>query len=548
MNRRRHILFAVLSLSLLLTACGNKGDLAVQFSNEGLIPEAYLPADLGLVVSYSTRDAEQFSAVESMGKALGDEDRVSRTASETLDTKLGDVGLDFEEDLKPALGDQFRMIYGVRPVKDGDPENFAVVTLEEPSKMTDVLSKLADEDQLSFKKLSELDAYIKEDSGLYMAVKDDLLLVASSGENLVTMSEMEEDSSLWGSEAYQDTLESIGPNYLLYGVMYPSVYTDDLSLPAGFSVSNIPEVVDQQVMVVRAEADGLAFDAWVNADKQKAKEAEIAFDAVPRSEPYLFKEVSSDGLVAYYESYGLAQTFEEARKLGDDTASLEKAEQFTQSYFGMDFEDLMSFMDKGYALVVHKNSGVIPGITLYFDVSSDKENAQAFIDKVDSQLGGLLLIAQSAMPGAITKDTTTWGDAEFARIKVDLTSLASAESPLPSGLTANAIELVYGLDDDRMVISLANNWDSEGEMIDQSELYKNLSAKITEQDEGLILVDARGLADLFKQFQSLQGSTPTSTEQAENVEKFLEGFLGAMAQSKTDKYESHFGGFLMLAD
>lgn len=548
MNRRRHILFAVLSLSLLLTACGNKGDLAVQFSNEGLIPEAYLPADLGLVVSYSTRDAEQFSAVESMGKALGDEDRVSRTASETLDTKLGDVGLDFEEDLKPALGDQFRMIYGVRPVKDGDPENFAVVTLEEPSKMTDVLSKLADEDQLSFKKLSELDAYIKEDSGLYMAVKDDLLLVASSGENLVTMSEMEEDSSLWGSEAYQDTLESIGPNYLLYGVMYPSVYTDDLSLPAGFSVSNIPEVVDQQVMVVRAEADGLAFDAWVNADKQKAKEAEIAFDAVPRSEPYLFKEVPSDGLVAYYESYGLAQTFEEARKLGDDTASLEKAEQFTQSYFGMDFEDLMSFMDKGYALVVHKNSGVIPGITLYFDVSSDKENAQAFIDKVDSQLGGLLLIAQSAMPGAITKDTTTWGDAEFARIKVDLTSLASAESPLPSGLTANAIELVYGLDDDRMVISLANNWDSEGEMIDQSELYKNLSAKITEQDEGLILVDARGLADLFKQFQSLQGSTPTSTEQAENVEKFLEGFLGAMAQSKTDKYESHFGGFLMLAD
>lgn len=548
MTPRRNILLAVLSLSLLLTACGNKGDMAVQFSNEGLIPEAFLPADLGLVVSYSTRDGEQYGAVEAMGKALGDEDRVSRTASDSLDSKLGDIGLDYETDLKPALGDQFRMLYAVRPVEEGDPENFAVVTLEDPSKMTDVLSKLADEEKLSYKKLSELDAYVKEDSGLYLAVKDDLLLVASNGENLVMMSEMEEDSSLWGSDAYQDTLESIGPNYLLYGVMYPSVYTEDLSLPAGFSVGNIPAVVDQQVMVVRAESEGLSFEAWVDANKQKAKEAEISFDVVPREKPYLFKEVPSEGLVTYFESYGLAQTLEQARKLGDDTDSLEKAEQFSQSYFGMDFDDLMSFMDKGYAMIVHENSGVIPGLTFYFDVSSDTENAQAFVDKLDSQLSGLLLIAQSAMPGAITKDTTTWGDSEFARIKMDLTSLASAESPLPAGLTSSPIELVYGLDGDRLVISLANNWDSEGQTIEESELYKKLDAKVTEQDEGLILVDAEGLAGLFEKLQSLQDASSASTDQAENVQKFLEGFMGAMAQSKTEKYESHFGGFLMLAD
>lgn len=550
MNRRRNLLFAVLSLSVLLTACGNKGEQAVHFSDEGLIPEAYLPADLGMVVSYSTRDPEQFKAIQTIEQKLGDSDRVSRTASETLDTQLGDVGLDFERDLQPAFGDQFHMVYGVRPTEGDEPENFAVITLTDPGKMESVLKTLVENEQISEKKLSNIEAYVKEDSNIFLTVYKDLLFMTTSGENLVAMTEQDEDESLWKSDLYEETLSEVGSDYLLYGVMYPSTYSGDLSLPAGFSVSDIPSVVDKQVVVVRAEEEGLSFDAWVNANKEKAKEAEIAFDVVPRSEPYLFEEIPAEGLMVYFESYGLAQTFAQARTLGDDTQTVEQLEQFTQNYFGMDFEDLMSFLDKGYALTVHDNgNAVIPGITLYVDASSNAEQAEDFVSKLDGQLSGLMMIAEQVLPGAIVKDTVKWGEEDFSHIKLDLTSLPqSEESPLPSALTSNSLELVYGVKDERLIISTLSNW-GEGESVADSELYKALSGKTTDEDEGLILLDANGIAKFVSTVRSLQEQLgPTDTQSTLDVEEFLDGFLGAIAQSKTGKYESHFSGFLMLAD
>lgn len=550
MNRRRTLFLAFLSLTLLLSACGSEANQEAHFSDSGLIPEEYLPSDLGMVVSYSTRDAEQFAALQALEGTLGDEDRVSRTASETLDSELGNVGLDFERDLKPAFGEQFRMVYGLRPTET-DPENFAVVTLEDPAKMKEVLQTLVDAEQLTYKKLSEVDAYTKEDSQIYLAIYEDLLFMASNGENLVAMTDQDEDESLWANDMYQETLEEVGSAYMLFGVMYPSLYSGDVSLPAGFSVSDIPAIVDKQVVVVSAEAEGLRFDAWVNANKDQAKEAGISFDIVPKSEPYLFEEVPADGLMAYFESYGLAQTFTQAEALGDDTASLEQLETFTQNYFGMDFADLMSFMDKGYAIAIHQNEeSIMPGITIYIDASSNAEEAEAFVNKLDGQLSGLLLLAEQVLPGAITKDTTTWGEDTFSRIKFDLSSLPqSEEAPLPDSITGSSIELVYGFQNDRVVISTATSWDSEGEAVKESALYKDLSAQIAEENEGLILVDAQGISEFVGMVQNLQEQLgAASSEDVASARDFLEGFLGAIAQSKTDKYESHFGGFLMLAD
>ncbi|MEK9159618.1 MAG: DUF3352 domain-containing protein [Patescibacteria group bacterium] len=548
MNLRRN-LFIALSLTVLLTACGSKGDQAIHFSNEGLIPEAYLPADVGLLVSYSTRSDEQFTAIQALESSLGDEDRISETASETLDKELGAMGLDFERDLKPAFGERFRMIYALRATED-DPENFTVITLEEPSKMRDVLQTLSDAEQLSYKKLSDIEAYISKDSTVYLTVYEDLLFVTSNAENLVAMTEQEEETSLWEVELYQETVEEVGVDYTVFGVMYPSLYSQDLSLLAGFSVSDIPSVVDRQVVVVRAEAEGLRFDAWMNANKSKAKEAGISFDSVPREEPYLFEEIPADGLLAYFESYGLAQTFAQAEAVGDDTQSLEQLKEVVRNYFGMDLEDLMSFLDKGYSIALHGNGGnAIPGITVFIDTSSNPETADDFVNKLDGQLSGLMALAEQFMPGALTKDTVKRGEDTFSRLTLDLSSLATEGSAVPTAITADAIELVYGIQNDRLVISTLSDWNSEGETIAESTLYQDLNAQLMEQNQGLILIDAHGLSSYLEQLRSISGELDAESEtQLDSVEAFLEGFLGLMAQSQTDKYESHFGGFLMLAE
>lgn len=556
MKLRRN-LFIALGLTVLLTACGDKVDQSVHDSNDGFTPEAYLPADVGLVVSYSTRSEEQFNAIQALEANLGDSDRISETASEALDTELGDLGLDFERDLKPAFGERFRMVYAMRPT-ESEPENFSIITLEDSEKMKEVLTTLVDADRFTFKKLSDIDVYIPknesefitEESSAYLTIYEDMLFVASSGESLVAMTEQDEDSSLLKGELYKDTLEEVGSDYSLFGVMFPSLYSEDLSLLAGFSVSDVPSVVDKQVIVVRAEEKGFRFEAWVNANKSKAKEAGISFDSVPKSDPYLFEEIPADGLLSYFESYGLSQTFAEAAALGDDTESLEQMKEGVRSLFGMDFEDIMSFLDKGYAFSLHSNgTSFIPGLTIYVDISSNPDMAEEFMNKLDGQLGGLLILADSYLPGALTKDTVSWGEDTFSRLKLDLNAVAQLSGgALPEEVTDSSLELVYGVTTDRIVVSTVSDWDSEGDTIADSPLYKSLDAQL-EETEGLIMVDAHGISEYIKKIQALSGElAPEETEQLASITNFLDGFLGFMARSKTEAYESHFSGFLMLAE
>lgn len=551
MNNPRLLFLGLLISSVLLASCGG-ADIGPHASNSGLIPEVYIPNDVGMLASYSSRDDEQFAAIQAIEKTLGQTDSISSTASGALDTQFGAVGLDFERDLKPAFGDQFRMVNAVRPGIDETPENFTIVTLENPDQMKSVLQTLVDAKQMTYKKLSDIDVYVDEESKNYVTINEDLLFVATTPENLVGMVEQNEDESLWGSDAYQKTVEDLGSNYVFYGVLYPALYTSDVSLLSGFSVSDVPSVVDQQVVVVRAAENGFTFSAWMNANEDKAKEAGIAFDSVPRSEAYLFKEIPSAGLMAYFESYGLQQTLEQADKLGDDTSTLESLREMARTYFGMDLDaDILSFLDKGYSIVLQKNGeGVMPGITIYVDVSSNVDGAQSFMDKLDGQLTGLLMALQTTLPGVVTKDTVTWAGETFNRISVDLSAVPQAvESPLPAAVTASTIQLVYGVKGERLFISTAADWKTDATNISDSDLYKKLSAKTSDVSEGLILVDAKGVADFVAALRALREQMGLEvSEEAITIENLLQGFLGGIAMSETKAYESRFEGFLMLAE
>ncbi len=558
----RHFLGTLFIGALALSACGTKVDESAYSSDLGFVPEAHLPADVGVVSSYSSRDDEQYSAIQALERDLGDEDRVSETAAETLDAQFGTVGLDFERDLQPAFGDRFRMVYALRPdVGDGEEgDTFTVVTLLDPEQMEKVLKTLATAEQLSIKKLSEVEAYVDSEASIYITIFEDLLFMTNSPENLVGMVGQEKDSSLWEEDEYQDTLSELGSGYVFYGILYPALYVGDVSLPGGFSVSDIPSIIEKQIFVVRAEEKGFRFDAWVKANEDDAKSSGISFDAVPKSEPYLFEEVPAEGLMAYFESYGLQQTFAQADALGDDTSTLDGLREMVRSYFGMDFdEDILTFLDKGYAVVLHQNGeAAIPGMTIFVDVSSNVDSAKEFVNKLDGQLSGLLLVFEQALPGAVTKDTVAWGEETFGRVQIDLSTLPqSSESPLPTALTSSVVRLIYGVEGDRLILSTAGGWDVEGEMVSESELYLRLNEKLTgegatqtaEVQEGLILVDAKGVAGFAGTLRALREQLNLQvSEEALQLEDFLEGFFGALAKSKTEAYESHFSGFLMLAD
>ena len=550
----RFLLFATMTSSVFLTACwfGGEADLGAHVSDEGLIPENFVPADVGMVLSYSLNNDEQFAAVQSLEEKLGDEGRLTRTVAESFNAQFAEAGLSYENDLMPAFGEQFRWVYGARPKEDG-AEIFSVTTLGDADQMVSVFDTLSDAGSFEKKVLSGRDVYLNADQTFYATVHEDLLLVSDTPENLVSMLDQDASDSLWAADSYQEAMKEIGQNFVFYGFLFPELYNETVDLSAGLSIANIPSAISRQSIVVRAEEQGLSFDVNMLANKEKAKDAGLSFDVVPKEDPYLYKEFPTEGLMAYFESYGLQQTLEQADKLGDETSSLDAMREGFRNYFGMDFDDeFMSWFDKGYVLALNQNdSGLFPGISLYVDSSSDPEHAKELLDKLDGQVSGLMSVFEEALPGAISKETIQIQGTDFTKVAIDLTELPRTEdSPLPSLVTGSEMQLIYGVLDGRVLLTTATVWEQEDpETVADSVLYSKLKDQLDDADQGLILLDASELANFAGDLRALREQLGLDvSETAVEFEDFLDGFSGAIAQSHTGAYSSTFSGYLMLAD
>lgn len=551
----RIFLSSLLILSLLLTACNKPAAPAgfMHTSLKGAIPEQYMPADAAMVLSYSLMNEAQFETMQSIQTELGDPDKFSRTFLDTVNTDFQDTwGLDFETDLMPAFGEQFRVVFAGRPAEvEGEVEAFFVGTLADPNKMESVFQRLVEEEKLSKLPLSNFDAWTQEGENFYATIDGDLLLAANTPENLQAMVDMEEGNSLWDVQAYQDDLAELGQDQVFYAILYPALSAQSVELPSGISLQNMPEVISSEALVVSAEENGFRFNGYAKLDKEKADENDISFDNVPKSKPYLVEEIPAEGLMGYVESFGLKQAVDEAFKLETETDTLSGLETSVQNYLGMDLKtEILTFMDKGYAFALHKNlDGILPGISFFVDVSSDEENAQRFLDKVDGQITGLMTVLETAFPGAVTRGSATIGGEDFTTIELDLSSLPqTGETPLPAAITGSPMKLSFGLMDGRMLLTTAVAWEGEGEMITESDFYKSLSAEMEDASEGLILMDAQGISDYAGSLRALREQLGLTVAAEFDIEELLNGFEGAIAMTKSKTYETRLEGFLKIAD
>jgi hypothetical protein len=535
-------------LTVFTTGCfGSNKAWKPHASKDGTFPESYLPGELGLVLSYSSRMEGQKTALDEIEAQLGDAGRLGKSFSENIDTQLQGSGLDYEKDLLPALGASYRVVFASK-----EESAFSAITLEDSAAMVKALDSLVQQNQLTRKTLGSTDAYVNEEGRFYAALDGDILLVSSTAEDLTAMLDQKKADSLWENENYQDALKAMGPNHVVYAVMFPAFLAESAGLPTG--VSALPEALQYQAFVARAEADGLGMEVFVQADGEKAKNLSWDFSAIPRSKPYLFKEVPSDDLMVYMESYGLRQSMEQAQKIGDDTGSFEAMNQFFKNYFSADFnEEILSFLGKAYVFSAHQNGdGALPGLSLFVDVSEDVEDAKAFADKLDAQIGTLSLVFQTALPGAVSKETVKIDGEDLSTLVLDFSKLsdpALGASTLPPALTAKPIRLSYGLLGERFLITTAEVWSLESSTpISDGELYNSLKGRLAGADEGLILVDMQGVVDFMETLRTLRSDLSLGVPQESlDLEGLLKGFSGAIFASETKGLESHIKGFMMLA-
>lgn len=495
--------------TLILSACffGQKGE---GRSENGLLPEGFLPKDTSVILSYSLLDKEQFEAVS----ALGDRFDSKKQIQDYSGTQFN-VDLDLEE----ALGDQFKMVMGLRNVDASDEADlFMVYTLSHPDKLQKQLDELVESEDLTEKKLSSITAYVEEDEHFYAALDQDVLLVANSAENLVSMSSQKEKDSLWANAEYQDALKALTE---------PQIFTL-------FSLENLAtaDLVDQQIIAARAEADGFK----IYGKSQLKEGASILHEPA-----YLFKEVPAKGMMLYVESNALADTL----------ATSENAEKTVQSYLALDSE-LADFLNKGYVMSLHQNSeGAFPGISFFADVSEDPKAAQEALSSIEVQIQNMKVFLDSFLPGAAEEGETEIGGASFKTLSLDFSNLEEEDAvlPLPSAITDSVIQIAYGIFDGRLLITTADVWGEEGESISETDLYKKLSKKM-DSNEGLVLLDSQGILDYLDELEVLRNSLGLSTEDSQatgdQLQSLLSEFEGGILSGKTKGLESEFSGFLLL--
>jgi len=139
----------------------------------------------------------------------------------------------------------------------------------------------------------------------------------------------------------------------------------------------------------------------------------------------------------------------------DTSKEMRKAERLVKKTIGLDLkEDLLSFMDRGFAMVIQRNDSIMPAISFYIDATSNPEGAQKVIDILDSAIQQAYdgMIA-SAEPGVevekmVNKSVVKVGNSDMNRFSFDFSGMSDEEllaAGLPSGIFTEPIEFYYGL-------------------------------------------------------------------------------------------------------
>lgn len=544
---QKYLVAGFFILSLGLASCGGKS-FDEHSSASGLMPEQYLPANPSLVFSYSLMDDDQSEALTALMEKVGDKNKASKTVSEALGSGLNQVSLDYDQDLAPAFGKKFRYVY--ENVKNGDTTDvYSVVTLENPDKMLATLDTLASSGKVQKKTFNDFTAYVND--GFYATVNEDLLLIATSADALMTMKNMKSGDSLWEAASYRNSVDKIKGNHVFYALIYPQNLGNTVSFLGTAGLAGMASILDQEGLILRAEKDGLKIEGFASADKDKAKTAGITLDQVAKGKAYLLKEVPAENLMFYVESYGLKQTLTQSAGV-KDSDGFKKFASTVQNYLGMNLEDeILSFMDKGYAIAVSANADTLfPGVSLFIDTGSDEKNAETFISKVDAQIGAFMTILSAALPGAVSKEQVQIMGKNFNSLVIDFNKIPRTGSgPLPDILTAKPIRLSYGVLDKRILITTADTWSSgKFTSVEDSDLYSKLTPKLKDVDQGLVLVDLEKIGNFAGMLKALREQLGLSVNQNFDLQKALEGFAGVILSSRSKSYDSKVEGFLELSE
>jgi hypothetical protein len=272
-------------------------------------------------------------------------------------------------------------------------------------------------------------------------------------------------SPLIDNAAYQRALKDYRPAvFLLYGDFsklldfMKEAEVDGQSLASGVEIAGLKQsgldAIESELVTINVEKEGLRLVVKVVA-REGADLREVAGQI---NKSYLQERIPAKEVILYSEGYDFSQSYRKFAELAAQDSELQQGLSEMETAFqemGLDFEqDILTFLDRGYAFVLEDTDSVFPALSFYIDAAGNVAGAEKTMRLVHQGLTALLEEAKVETPELsmiIANEEVTADRLWKFSLKLDML-LAGQDSSLVRKLSGQKVEFYYGLLADQTLV------------------------------------------------------------------------------------------------
>lgn len=574
---------------------GTTGNSAL-VSKSGIKLETFIPDTASIIFKLGSNDENQRKNMEQLMQNFPQDGmkNITKQIAEGFDSSFKAKDITFEKDLSPALGKNLNFMFGVEfaaensaesnsdekrepigsPITAKPPFNvFLIIALDDSEKFDTILKKAVEMNELTKETYKSFDIY-KGSNALFMGRHQDVAVMASSMKSLQASLDNVESgkNSLLSNSEYQKIIAKAGNSISFFYADVPMLIKNIKNMAAyetGFTKildqtdsMGMIEGLKSEAIALSAESNGLRMHGLYYYDEQKLKESGFDMGELYH-ESYLYKKIPGEDMIFYVEGYNLKKygeklfkAYSEIEGFKEQLAMFSKQAQALLKMQGLDLEkDILSFMDKGYALAIQNSSNLIPNFALYLDAASNPDGAKKTMGKVYEAINELLAtpaLKQNGFSLLLTNTPDNAGTTGYV-LKLNLDKLPE-NANVPPFLKNTPIEFYYGVKNDGLAyfafypkFTTAN-----GKIFADNENLKKGMAQIKGYDQNMVYMNMEsmlGYIDSLFQLASL-GGVPMDEDglkQYEVVKSYFEPVKSLVLSSgKPSNGLLEFQGFIEI--
>ena len=533
------------------------------------IGESLLPQDILVLVKIETTNDDEYNNYQRLKETfLFDQSAVIKDFMTELEIELKPYELNYENDIKPLLGDRIETIIALAgDLANNSPDIYIVQKLENLEKYTEITDKI-----ISKQAITAIENGYQANEDAYFGQKNGYFILTNDRDNFVNAMNLNTTESLVYSENYVKVRENLPGTFLGLTYINTDLFIQEIKRVIETNKTNIDQSLyttldnplSNLIMSLGAslnlEENGVKFMGYAQGNQKVIDETEFKFNDAPNQNVYLDKILPGKGLYLYLEGFNLKQKITQFKKnleSNNPEALNVYTEQISQlkTLIGLDLEkDVLTWLDKSIAISIQETQSFIPGISLAVDVSSNPDGAEKLVDTLDSFISIALLSLQEYAE-AIQKEEVQIGNSKFTKITIlpeNLPLKIQEQGDFIVPIFAN-LTLSYGItNNNTMIFTTYSNFseDFKKDTIAENVNYKQISQKINKKGQGLLYFSPeifmnhfRTIAEISQNFKSISDSDQETIEVLSKFFKHLTGLVFTNLAHE-DSYEAQ--GYLKI--